>query len=405
MKRLNYYLLGLGILLAVSCTKTETQSKKGIPVVDVTKTYPKKEIKLQDIADVDYIPLETRDDVLIDNHYQVCTISPDSLLVGNSREGTIFLFNGEGKLLKKFKNKGQSGMEYKEIWGLYYDKPNQEILVLDYIMNYKLQVYDRDGKHKRTILIPKKYLLTGKDIINYDENSLLAYKYGEFAGMSFSFGGDGGVFNNAADSLRKELKPYFFISKKDGKVSDLPISIPKRIETTVTITKGNSISITSANINPFVPNRNELILSEASKDTIFMYAKDKILTPIVVRTPEIQKMNKPLSFLQIEKLTSQYIFGKIIKAGTKEKPKFTDYPIMINRANNEIFGVNLVNTDAPEAKLKVKWFLKNNKSLLLEADELAELLEEGKLKGKLKEIAENMREDDNPVWVRVQFKK
>ncbi len=400
MKTLNYCLLGLAVLLMVSCTKTETQSKKGIPVVDVTKTYPKKEIVLQDIADVEYIPLETRDDALIDNNYQVCTISPDSLLIGNCVEGSIFLFNGQGKLLKKFKHKGQSGMEYKEIWGLYYDSPTQEIILLDNFMNYKFLIYDRNGNYKRTIPASKKYLLMGDDIINYDKNSLLAYKYGEIANIALGTG----MFKDRTDSLEKELKPYFFISKKDGKISDLPISITKRIET-ILIHKGNDFSTSSAKINPFVPNGNALILSEASKDTIFMYSKDQKLNPIVVRTPEIQKMDKPLSFLQIEKLTSKYIFGKIIKAETGEKPKFKDYPIVIDRATNEIFEVNLVNADAPKAKLNVKWFLKNNRFALLGMDKLAELLEEGKLKGKLKEIAENMNEDDNPVWVRVTFKE
>ena len=37
-----------------------------LPVIDVSKTYPKKEIRLQDIADIEYIPLETTDDVLLD---------------------------------------------------------------------------------------------------------------------------------------------------------------------------------------------------------------------------------------------------------------------------------------------------------------------------------------------------
>ncbi len=401
MKKLNYYLLGLGILLAVSCTKTETQSKNGIPVVDVTKNYPKKEIKLQDIADVDYIPLETRDDVLIDNNYRLCVISPDSILVGNKKEGTIFLFNGQGKVLQKFKHKGQSGKEYQNIWGLYYDKPTEEIIVLDYIMKYQLQVYDKAGNYKRTIPIPKKYSLLDADIINFDENSLLCYKNGEFSNFSFS-----GGFENKSDSVKKEIRPYFFLSKKDGtELEELPILLPKKIETTITKTKGNSISITSVRMTPFVPKGNSLILSEVGKDTIFEYSKDKKLIPLVVRTPEILKMDEPLVFLQVEKIIPQYIFGKITKKGTDAHPKFTNQRIVIERSTNAIFECKLTNTDIPDTDIKFRWLFKNSESMLLGADMLKELLEEGKLKGKLKEIAENMREDDNPVWVKIQFKK
>ncbi len=371
MKRLNYCLLGLGILLAVvGCTKTQTQSKNEIPVVDVTKNYPKKEIVLQDIAEVDYIPLETRNDVLIDNNYRLCVISPDSIWVGNEEEGTIFLFNGQGKILQKFNHKGQSGKEYQNIWGLYYDNPTQEIIVLDYIMKYQLQVYDKVGNYKKTIPIPKKYSLLGADIINFDENLLLCYKNGEFSNFSFN-----GGFADKSDSVKKEIKPYFFLSKKDGKeLGDLPISLPEKIETTITKKKGNSISITSVRPTPFVPKGNNLILSEVGKDTIFEYSKDKKLTPLVARTPEILKMDEPLVFLQVEKIIPQYVFGKVTKKGTDAHPKFTEQKIVIDRATNEV------------------------------ADMLKELLEAGKLKGKLKDIAEKIKEDDNPVWVRVKFK-
>ncbi len=47
----------------------------------------------------------------------------------------------------------------------------------------------------------------------------------------------------------------------------------------------------------------------------------------------------------------------------------------------------------------------NQKAVFLSVDKLKEWLEEGKLKGKLKEIVENLNEDDNPVWVKIQFKK
>ena len=42
---------------------------------------------------------------------------------------------------------------------------------------------------------------------------------------------------------------------------------------------------------------------------------------------------------------------------------------------------------------------------LLEAFKLKEALEEGKLKGELKSIAEKLDEEDNPVLMVVEFKK
>ena len=43
----------------VGCGTSSTQEKEDLIVVDVSKDYPKKELILQDLFDVEYIPLET----------------------------------------------------------------------------------------------------------------------------------------------------------------------------------------------------------------------------------------------------------------------------------------------------------------------------------------------------------
>ena len=63
MKRFPFYFLVLYLL--VSCQGTKRAETQALSVVDMTKSYPEKEIVLQDIADVEYIPLETTDDFLL----------------------------------------------------------------------------------------------------------------------------------------------------------------------------------------------------------------------------------------------------------------------------------------------------------------------------------------------------
>lgn len=41
-------------------TDSESKEKQGLVTLDVTKDYPEKKIVLQDLADVKYIPLETK---------------------------------------------------------------------------------------------------------------------------------------------------------------------------------------------------------------------------------------------------------------------------------------------------------------------------------------------------------
>lgn len=391
MKKFTFALLSL--LLLIGCGSEKKQN--GIPIVDVTKNYPTKEFVIQDIADVEYVPLETRDDVLLDGSTFKYTISPDSLLVGNYKEGTIFLFNGKGKLINKFKHKGASGREYKNVFGLFYDKKTKEITVLDYLMNNKMLVFDINGNYKRTLPLPKEQSFMSNDIADYNDEAFLCHK----SGMSFGFFGI-----NTADSLKnKPFQPFALLSKKDGKIiSYLPIKIKQRVETNV-IHKDkekNSIFIQTANIHAINKSNNTIICGDASQDTIFTYT-NKQFKPLVIRTPEVASMTNP-SFLEIRKITPKYLFGKIIDKRPKEKEVFPERNIAINRATNEVFVCNIKNKDIDKKKLSSEWIFKNN--FLLSVDDLKEMLEEGKLKGKLKIIAENLKDDDNPVWVKVKMK-
>ena len=53
----------LYIVLSVSAQNGKQPTNRSLPVVDITKDYPKKEMVLKDFVTVEYIPLETTDDV------------------------------------------------------------------------------------------------------------------------------------------------------------------------------------------------------------------------------------------------------------------------------------------------------------------------------------------------------
>ncbi len=377
----------LSLLLLIGCGGEKM--RKGTPVVDVTKSYPTKEIVIQDIADVEYVPLETKDDVLIEGNRRNCMISPDSLLVGNYREGSVFLFNGKGKVLSKFNHKGASDREYKEIWGIYYDNKAKEIIILDYMFKKQFQVYDINGKYKRTIPISKDYNLAGNEIINFNTEALLCHKNIDH-------------FKTQSDTAKNKIhQPFLLLSKKDGKeLGRLPIKYAKRVTTSI-IQKfeGGGMSVRSTNLNSIIKQGDEIICSDASKDTVFVYTKNQQLKPLVIRTPEVAKMDESkLSFLQIIKVTPRYIFGEIVDKRPKEKDPFPRRTIVIDRKNHEIFNCDIKNNNFKN-KLGDYWLKKNN--ILYGVDFLKELSEKGLLKGKLNSLVEKLKEDDNPVWVKI----
>lgn len=80
--------------------------------VDVKADYPEKEMTLQDIMDVEYIPLETTDEFITQG--SVMAVGDKFILVKNyANDGDIFVFDRKtGKGLRKINRKGQGAEEY-----------------------------------------------------------------------------------------------------------------------------------------------------------------------------------------------------------------------------------------------------------------------------------------------------
>lgn len=86
-----YNLILLILFFFTGSQTVSPQSKKGdLPVIDFSKQYPKKEILLQDIAESEYIPLETTDDVLLGDRLVLSGISDKYILIHEPWRGNIF---------------------------------------------------------------------------------------------------------------------------------------------------------------------------------------------------------------------------------------------------------------------------------------------------------------------------
>lgn len=97
MKNL-YLILVLSALVACTgssqkekpaCVNTPVEPFGGLPVFDLQGQYPKKEIILQDIADVRYVVLETGDSSLVGTRPILMT---DSLIVTVNKKSDVIFF-------------------------------------------------------------------------------------------------------------------------------------------------------------------------------------------------------------------------------------------------------------------------------------------------------------------------
>ncbi len=394
MKKLLY--LPLILLLLNSCSNEQKQS--GLPIIDVNKTYPKKEIVLQDIADVEYIPLETIDDVLLSSSASIDYIAKDIIVLSNASEGDIFMFDGKGKLLNKFNHKGQGANEYNRVHEVIYMPSAKEIFVYGSGKPHSLiLVYNMQGKFQREMPVKTKQTLN--NLKTFNKNEIIAYEESAFPISE--------MFPNKKNAKKEKYNPspMFLVSKATGVVDTIKsFCVPNRKSDLVVKHIDGMPTIMRLNTNSVSAVGKDFVLDNLFCDTVYLFNQKRELKPIFIKSPAVKDMGDTPRVMMIKKVSENYCFALIgdydLKLSADKKHASNEYvDLCIDRNKNDIFEYTLKNREIDDKEFKVHPYSK-----LLNADDLIELLEDGKLTGKLKTIAEKLKEDDNPVLVKVTLK-
>lgn len=355
--------------------------------VDVSKKYPLKELILQDIMDVEYIPLESTDEFLCQGVVQA--IGKEIILVKNViNDGDIFIFDKNGKGLRKFNRKGQGSEEYIFNLSVFLDEDKGEIYVDEVIRN--VLVYDLYGNFLRNIHRDKVKWINAS---NYNSDFLIARES-----------------PSAQKGKDTDNQLFVLISKQNGNVvKDFRIYFEKKIEWGITNHAGNTGA--APRPYPIIPYHDGWLLMEPSSDTIFRISQDYSLSPFMARTPSIQSM-KPAVFLLPCIFTDRYHFMETItmEANLLRNEGFPKTQLVYDKKENSLFEYTMLNNDFPE-KGPVNFTMQEttNSEIAfwqkMEPHELIEAYAKGQLKGKLKDIAAELQEDSNPVIMLVKYRK
>ena len=361
----------------------EKEDKTNVITVDVTTTYPKKELVLQDLMDVEYIPLETNDEFITQG--SVMAIGEKYILVKNwSHDGNIFVFDRKtGKGIRKINRKGQGDGEYSFINGIILDEDNNEMFV-NCASTKKIYVYDLSGNFKRDF----KHVEGGEylEVFNYDKNNLICY--------------DMSLYYKEGQPREENRSYHLIISKQDGSVTQ-KIYIPFDVIKTPVVQKGGATSIRS-----IIPYRKEWLLVETSSDTVYNYVPEKNqLNPFLIKSP-----TRDLEILlTMGVVTDRYCFMHTVKKDfdftTGRGFLITD--LMYDKQENAVFEANVLNGDFVE-KQNVDMLSDpmNGDEIVaiqpLAANKIVDAYKNDGLKGKLKEIAAGLDEESNPVIMLVK---
>ena len=369
------------------------QSQSGsLPVVDLSKNYPLEKLRLQDMASVEYVPLETTDDILLSGNAALSAVGDKYILVHEGQLGDIYLFDRHtGKLKSHFNHKGGSGMEYTWIKnGTILDEKAEEI----YVCSQFIQVYSLEGKYKRTLKID----CFGHDmsILNYDDQSLLIY--------------DDIVIEPGREKETTHT-PYRFISKKDGSpMGTLDIYFPQRVPIAIAQQEGNMWRPYKFSYPSNARFGDDLMLMNVSSDTLYKLSPQKRLTPIFTRTPSVYASKLRNIWMPLLTTDKFMLFGTLLldfNSGGGKIPKFMyDFKtgqvkkisIMDQELNYGIRGPREWDSGSGTA------IAKNMSAEFVSAPAMLEAYQKKRLKGNGNEVAKNLLEDDNQVVRILTFK-
>lgn len=384
-------ILVLYMIYGSACSNQTSNHNGSIPIVDLEKEYPKKDLLVSENAEIEYIRMETSDEILLDGIAGLhLSVTNQYITTCNSREGRIFVFNREGKHLHNFNKKGNSGEEYVYPLVVRIDDKAKEIFVLD--IRNKVMVYTLDGKFKRVLNLSDD--IATNELWSYDDEWLLAYDN-----------------YNLDQNMPCAEQPFFFLSKKDGSVKRLGLTALDRSGNRVYSEQNGEKFVFQIGFTNIYKNGDEFILTELGGDTIYTLRQGET-KPLLVRTPgskakETRSIMSTLfklgNYITISETPKDF---KFTTGGMKIETNDVSYNLKTGEGCILSLKDDINFTEPTEIRHSNGWVeaLKDHILWMPNTDKLFKWKEEGKLKGKLAEMVENMTEDDNPILIIYKFR-
>lgn len=359
-------------------------------IIDIDKNYPRKEINIYDIADIEYLPIETKRDFFTNGI--ISYLDNELIIFMEQKNGDILLFNRKGIALNKFNKKGSGPIEYPSTTPfVVFDKQKDEIYVNSYSIR-KILVYGRDGTFHRSLpyfdkkLVFSEIILTDKYLLCCDHH----------------------ISSNKGNT-------FFLVSKTDGKlISEIPYCIIKKVynKTKTYIDLGNNTATAEYtslfDYTPMYETDFGTMLNELASDTIFLLSKEHKKVAKVVRVPSINSTKGQNKVLVSELITNKYHFLSSYKLDGSNSTKYKHKFLMIDLSSGEISEPFFYNDRDFSSKKEVYIGGQIIPGMMV-SPRLALLLKpaskKGELKGNLKEITEKLGENDNPFLRITKFKE
>ncbi|MDR2231624.1 MAG: 6-bladed beta-propeller [Tannerella sp.] len=382
LKNIFNFLIYSTICLSLIGCKAKIDKENQFIQIDVNASSTEKAINLSEIADIEYLQLDFNDEFLFNEPPENIT---DSKLIIHQLNGDILVFLRSGKPLSKFNHTGNGPGEYASITGkCFYDEAADEIYVRTW---NKLMVYSLSGLYRREIPLLEEDGASITNIVVFDSETLLLH-----------------------DENVVYASPFVLISKQDGSVLEtVNLPVYKRLILKVLTDEWEGgKAYAGLPLTNILRYNNGYLLSDFSNDTIYFFSREKVLSPIMVRKPEVQSMNPVIALHGfVEAGNYEFMFTTKVQLENKRLPR--KY-LMRDKTTGSMFVPAITFDDYRGKVVDISPFTVLNTTdsklgvIVLSMTELKDANLENKLSGRLKELVDNSDEEGNDIYMLLHFK-
>lgn len=319
-------------LFFISCSSSK-ESAEELPYIDVNKNYPEKEINLAGIADVSYLQLNTEN---ADFLYQgsINYVTQNTIVIVDRISNSVLFFSKDGIPKSRFNRRGQGPEEYTDAAYVMYDEATDDVYISPDFSNYII-VYSSVGEYKRKLILPQRNI--GGQMVFFDDQSILVYDNTKlWQSIVNEHSNDKIIFTE-----QDKDSSFYLVSKVDGAVLEY-INLPrKNIDLSYSDLAGTFLG--QVNYARVRKSLNGLFLYNPENDTIFLYNKNKSLTPFLYKKPLLNNYN-PMIVMDICMDVDCFQFISLysyLKEGESPEAKY----YMREKETGEIFRQKFILSD------------------------------------------------------------
>ena len=380
MRIISLYIL---LLFLASCV---SKQQSDLMTIDVTKSYPQKVLKLDEIASVEYVKPSTANDFLAKSRALALT---DHYIVEKGPKESILIFDRQGNPVSSFSHEGNGPHEYLYASTVMLDEEQSLVYVHD-IQMQKMFIYQ----------------LNGEFFNEYDtDNFRFVYQFDDEHFI---------VYHQITNRVNISMTPYFsIVSKNTGqqvKKIEVPLALEKAADLSITVGEEEQQMVYSAMHLPLVRTMDGgFLLNEVSCDTIYKINRDLSVVPQFVRKPSLD--NNTQVFLEAGLETTHYQFFTCTTKHPEDMDNmFEEVQLVYDKQEQQIYRYSLSLDDYEDYDITFTAHNVNSDTKAgiglgrISVYDLQEADEKGLLHGRLEEMAATLDDEDNPIVIVYHFK-